>query len=56
MKKDMHTKVAKKLKSSLGGLIHVPCADPESFVRGGPNLISFFCFWLMRGLMIQISL
>ena len=23
------------------------CADPESFVRGGPNLITFF--WLMRG-------
>ena len=42
MKREMHTKVAKKLKSSLGGLIHVPCADPESFVRGGPNLISFF--------------
>ena len=19
-----------------------PCADPESFVRGGPNLITFF--------------
>ena len=21
------------------------CADPESFVRGGPNLITFFCFF-----------
>ena len=21
------------------------CADPESFVRGGPNLISFFFFF-----------
>ena len=50
MKREMHTKVAKKLKSSLGGLIHVPCADPESFVRGGPNLISFFLFLVNEGI------
>ena len=25
--------------------MQVPCANPESFVRGGPNLITFFfCF------------
>ena len=24
------------------------CADPESFVRGGPNLITFLFFFLMR--------
>ena len=23
------------------------CADPESFVRGGPNLIAFFFFFLV---------
>ena len=23
------------------------CADPESFVRGGPNLITFFCVFLV---------
>ena len=32
---------------------HFACADPESFVRGGPTLTSFFCFCyffsLMRG-------
>ena len=36
----------------------VACADPESFVRGGLNLITFFVFFfkLMRGWMIQIPL
>ena len=30
------------------GLVHA--ADPESFVRGGPNLITFILFfYLMRG-------
>ena len=22
---------------------HTPCVDPESFVRGGPNLITLLC-------------
>ena len=39
---------------------HASCADPESFVRGGPTLqrffYLFFFFSLMRGRMIQIPL
>ena len=27
----------------------VPWADPESFVRGGPNLIKFFFFFSVDG-------
>ena len=33
------------------------CADPESFVRGGPNLITFLLFFLVKSKKrIQISL
>ena len=28
---------------SFASFIEHSCADPESFVRGGPNLITFFC-------------
>ena len=38
---------------------HTSCADPESFVRGGPTLTGFllvFIFSLMRGGRIQIPL
>ena len=34
---------------------NVTCADPETFVRRGPTLTTFF-FKLMRGEMIQIPL
>ena len=27
----------------------IACADPESFVRGGPNLTFFFCFLVVDG-------
>ena len=27
----------------------ITCSDPESFVRGGPTLATFFLFELMRG-------
>ena len=33
--------------------IYLPCADPESFVRGGPNMTTFF-FSLVSGGWIQI--
>ena len=36
-------------------LLQKACADPESFVRGGPTLTPFF-FSLMRGGRIQIPL
>ena len=32
----------------LSGLICVPCADPESFARGGPTLTIFF--WMQIAL------
>ena len=35
----------------------ITCADPESFVRGGPTMITFLGFFsLMRGVTIQIPL
>ena len=33
-----------------------PCADPESFVRGGATLTFFFLFSFFRGERIQILL
>ena len=27
----------------------IPCADPESFVRGGPTLTVFICFLVGEG-------
>ena len=30
-------------------LHHRPCADPESFVRGGPNFDGFFFVFLVDG-------
>ena len=31
-----------------------PCADPETFARGGPTLQT--CFFFLRGEMIQVPL
>ena len=39
----------------LTGVGEGACADPESFVRGGPTLTTFF-FSLMRGGRVQIPL
>ena len=38
--------------------IAITCADPESFVRGGPTLmgLGLCCFSLLRGGRIQIPL
>ena len=47
----------KVLTSHASGTLMISCADPESFVRGGPNLITFlFYFKLMRAERIQIPL
>ena len=40
----------------IGKVSHCPCADPESFDRGGPTLTTFFFFSLMRGGRIQTPL
>ena len=50
--------IIEKLKKKTTYLLMVyACADPESFVRGGPTLTFYFCFlFLMRGGRIQIPL